>query len=253
LQVMILIGAMSATAWAADDAMVGDWKLNPQKSKMVDVMKIGMVGENKYSFDFGGGDPEIAVGDGTDQPGHFGITIALKVDGPDRWTVIRKKDGKLLVTGEWTLSRDGTTLTDHFSSIRADGGMKSVDYLYKRTGGGSGFLSKWVSEGAPEGPPVLLKIRSWEGEGLSFVTQGGGGTRNLKFDGKDYANVGAAVDGQTASAQRVNERTLSATDKFKGSVRDTQEITISADGKTLTLTTHITGRDEPNVQVFERQ
>jgi len=53
-------------------------------------MKVESLGDNKYSFDFGGGDPEIAVADGTDQPGNFGIMIAVSVDAPDKWTVVRK-------------------------------------------------------------------------------------------------------------------------------------------------------------------
>jgi len=43
------------------------------------------------------------------------------------------------------------------------------------------------------------------------------------------------------------------TDKISGKVRDTQEISVSPDGKTLTMTVHITGRSAPDVQVFERE
>jgi hypothetical protein len=100
---------------------------------------------------------------------------------------------------------------------------------------------------------ILLKVRAWEDDGLSFISQGGGGTRNVKADGKDYANVGAVVDGMTASARRVDERTLELTDKINGKVRDTQEMTVSTDGKTLTITVHIPGRSEPDMQVFERE
>lgn len=75
----------------------------------------------------------------------------------------------------------------------------------------------------------------------------------MKFDGQDYANVGAVVDGMTASARRINERTLEVTDKISGKVRDTQEISISVDDKWLTITVHIPGRSEPDLQVFERE
>jgi hypothetical protein len=252
-QLMVVACVVGGTAWAAGDPIVGDWKLNPQKSKLTDVMKVENLGGNKYSFDFGGGDPEIAVADGTDQPGHFGITIAVSVGAPDKWTVVRKKDGKVLVTGVWTLSKDGSTLNDHFTAARPNGDSTSLDYVYKRTGGGSGFVGMWVSTSEQVNSVVVLKIRAWEGEGLSFISQGGGGTKNVKFDGKDYTNVGAVVDGMTASAQRVNERTVEMTDKISGKVRDTQEISVSADGKTLTITVHIPGRSEPDVQVFERE
>jgi hypothetical protein len=233
--------------------MVGDWKLNPQKSKLTDVMKVESLGGNKYSFDFGGSDPEIAVADGTDQPGHFGITIAVSMDTPDQWTVVRKKGGKVLVTGVWTLSKDGSTLNDHFTATRPNGDSTSLDYVYKRTGGGSGFAGTWVSSSEQVNSVVVMKVRAWQGDGLSFISQGGGGTKNVKLDGKDYANIGAVVDGLTASARRVNERTLEMTDKISGKVRDTQKISVSVDGKTLTVTVNIPGRSEPNVQVFDRE
>jgi len=253
LPLMIIVCLLGAAAPAGDNPMIGNWKLNPKKSKLTDVMKVGSLGANKYSFDFGGGDPEIAVADGTDQPGHFGITITVSVEAPDRWTVVRKKDGKVLATGVWTLSKDGTHLEDHFTAARPNGDSSSLDYLYKRTGDGSGFVGTWVSLREQVNSAVLLKVRAWEDDGLSFVSQGGAGTRNVKADGKDYANVGAVVDGMTASARRVDERTLEVTDKINGKVRDTQEMNVSADGKTLTITVQIPRRDEPDVQVFERE
>ncbi|MGC1907323.1 MAG: hypothetical protein WA715_26090 [Candidatus Acidiferrum sp.] len=91
LCVLAVLCLSTAVARAADDPMVGSWKLNPAKSKMTDEMKVGSLGGNKYSFGFGGGDPEVAVADGTDQPGRCGITIALNVEGPDKWRVVRRK------------------------------------------------------------------------------------------------------------------------------------------------------------------
>jgi hypothetical protein len=252
-RVLLLICLLGDTAWAMDDAMVGDWKLNPQKSKLTDVMKIGSLGGNKYSFDFGGGDPEIVVADGTDQPGHFGTIIAVSVDAPDKWTFIRKKQRKVLVTGIWTLSKDGNTLNDHYTAARPNGDVTSLDYIYRRTGDGSGFAGTWVSSSEQVNSMVVLKIRPWQGDGLSFISQGGAGTKNVKFDGNDYANVGAVVDGFTASARRRNERSVEITDKMNGKIRDTQEINVSADGNTLTITLQIQGRSEPDVQVFERE
>ena len=251
-QLIVVACLLGGVAWATGDPMIGDWKLNPQKSKLTDVMKVGSLGGNKYSFDFGGGDPEIALADGSDQPGHFGIMIAVSVDAPDKWKVVRKKNGKVLATGVWTLSKDGTTLNDHFTAARPNGDSTSLDYMYKRTGRGSGFVGTWVSSSEQVNSVVVLKIREWEDDGLSFMSQGGGGTKNVKFDGKDYPNVGAVVDGMTASARRVNERMIAMTDKIGGKVRDTREISVSPDGKTLTITLHIPGRSEPDLQVFER-
>jgi hypothetical protein len=252
MRLLLVVCLASGAAWAADDPMVGNWKLNPQKSKMTDEMKVTSLGGNRYAFDFGG-NPVIAVADGTDQPGSYGITIAVSVDGPDKWTVVRKKDGKVLVTGVWTLSKDGNTLTDHFTSARPSGGTTSLDYVYERRGGGTGFVADWVSRNEQVNSEYVIEVQPFEGEGLSFVTPGGAGTKNVKFDGKDYANAGAVVEGLAASARRVNESAIEVTDKINGKMTDTQEITVSEDGKTLTVTTHVPGRSVSNVQVFDRQ
>ncbi len=43
------------------------------------------------------------------------------------------------------------------------------------------------------------------------------------------------------------------TDKANGKVTDTEEIGLSADLRTLTITMHYVGREQPNVLVFERK
>src|SRR5579859_1725399 len=113
---LVLVGGLMAAAlWAANDPFVGEWKLNASKSKLTDVMKVASVGGNKYAFDFGGGNPETIVVDGTDQPGVDGTTLSVTAEGPDSWKVVRKKDGRILITGIWELSKDGETLRDDFT------------------------------------------------------------------------------------------------------------------------------------------
>jgi hypothetical protein len=53
--------------------------------------------------------------------------------------------------------------------------------------------------------------------------------------------------------RRVNGRTLEITDKINGKIMDTQQIKLSCNLKTLTITVHTAGRSEPNILVFERQ
>ena len=94
-------------AWAAENPFIGEWKLDPSKTRMPDEMKIESKGGNTYSFNFGG-TPETIVADGTDQPGIAGTTLSVKADAPDTWIVERKKDGQLLLRGTWKLSKDGS-------------------------------------------------------------------------------------------------------------------------------------------------
>ena len=125
-------GALSA----ADDPFVGDWKLNPSRSKLTDEMKVESLGANKYRFDFGGGGETILV-DGADHAGGFGTTLSVRVEGPKNWKVVRKKDGRMLVTAKWNLSQDNNTLTDDFTFVPQNGAPTNVKYTYKRRGSGS--------------------------------------------------------------------------------------------------------------------
>jgi len=73
-QVLLVTCLAMGTSSAANDPFVGEWKLNPSKSTLIDEMKVESVGGNKYAFNFGGG-PEMIAGDGTDQRGGGGTTL----------------------------------------------------------------------------------------------------------------------------------------------------------------------------------
>lgn len=234
--VLLALCLMAGSLWAQDSPFVGDWKLNPSRSKLTDEMKVISLGGNKYSFDFSGDTESITV-DGTDQPGTSGTTLAVSEDAPDHWKVVRKKDGKVVITGLWTL-KDGK-LMDHFTAVQPDGGTTSLDYVYERNGAGEGFAGDWVSTTEQVNSVFVIQVRPFEGDGLSFITPGGGGTQDVKFDGKD--------------AKRVNEHTLELTNRKNGEVAGTNDMTVSDDGKTLTMTQRVQGRSAPDVFVFERQ
>jgi hypothetical protein len=103
-----------------------------------------------------------------------------------------------------------------------------VNYLYKRTAAGAGFAGTWESTNAMVNSPFVLHIRAYEGNGLSFILSSEEVTQNMKFDGKDYRNVGRGVDqGSTWSARRVDERTLEITDKITGKITRTEQIGLS--------------------------
>jgi hypothetical protein len=253
---MLLLACLTSTLCAANDPFTGDWKLNPSKSQLTDVMKVESAGANKYTFDFGGG-PETIAADGTDQLGGYGTTLCVTVEGQNRWKVVRKKDGRMLITATWTLSEDGSTLTDDYHEFEPNGSTFNLKYLYKRTAGGSGFADRWVSTsetGDIETLVYSLQIRPYEQDGLSFVYPSRESTQNVKFDGKDYPRPGQnAPEGSTFSARRVSDRAFEMTYKVKGKVIFTQDVEISPDLKTLTMTRHNAGQSEPLIQVFDRQ
>jgi hypothetical protein len=243
----------TGTASAAQSPFIGEWKLDPSKTRMPDEMKIAGKGGAKYAFDFGGGTETIVI-DGTDQPGGYGGTLlSVKPEAPDTWIVERKKGGRLLIRATWKLSKDGQTLTDYFREFGSDGTALSMDYIYQRTGGGSGIAGDWRSIKETMNSPFPLQVKAFQGDGLSFTTVVEKKTQNVKFDGKDYPSEGpGAGPDASASAQRIDERTLMIADKTGGKAMDAEEIVLSADLKTLTITKRAPGGGEPTVMVFER-
>jgi len=252
---LVLVGGlMVGVLWAASDPFVGEWKLNSTKSKLTDEMKVANVGGNKYAFDFGGGSAETIVIDGTDQPGIEGTTLSVSSQGPNSWKVVRKKNGRVLVTGIWELSKDGKTLTDDFTFNGADGKSSNVKYVYQRAAGTFGFAGTWDGTSQSVDAVFVLKVQPYQGDGLSFISPSGGATKNVKFDGKDYPDEGPnASPGSVSSARRINEHSLERTDKVGGKIVDTRQIELSSDLKTLTMTVHNAGRSQPDLLVFDRQ
>lgn len=251
----LLVACLAAgTLSAANDPFVGEWKLNPSRSKLIDEMKVQSAGGNKYAFDFVGGKPETIATDGTDQPGMAGTTLAVTVEGPEAWKVVRKKDGRMLLTANWSLSKDGNTLTDDYTEIGPDGKRSTVNYVYKRTEAGSGFAGTWESTSATLDFAFVLKVVAYQGDGLSIIDSTEGQTLNVKFDGQDYPQAGPNVPkGSTSSARRVNPHTVEITEKVNGKTGVPRQLELSPDGKTLTMTVHPAGRREPNILVFDRQ
>lgn len=253
VQLLCFACFIAATSRAADEPLVGKWKLNLSKSKLADQMTIAPAGDNKYTLIFAGvGDTETLVADGTDQPGVSGSTISVTIEAPDRWKIVRKLGGRTVLTAIWKLSDDGKALTDTFISNQPDGSTSHIDLVYKRaeaTAGGSGIPGTWETT-EEKADPFEIEIRPYESDGLSFLSPGGGPTTNVKFDGKDYPPSPAA--GSTTSGRRVGDSSIELTKKLKGKIIETREITVSPDLNTLTMTRHLVDQRLPNVLIFDR-
>jgi hypothetical protein len=253
--ILVCLGIGPAAARSTDNPFVGDWKLDPSRSKLIDVMKVQRVDADRSTFNFTGGSAETVVMDGTDQPGMSGTTLSVSILRADAWKVVRKKEGRTLITANWQLSRDGDTLTDNFTQIAPDGSSSVVDYVYRRKGPGSGFAGTWVSTSEVIKFVYVLQIRPYGETGLVIANAASSLTRKMKPDGRDYPNSGAtAAMVPSSSLRRLDERSLRLTDKGRdGKVYDTQQMSLSPDNGTMTLTIHNAGREEPNILVFERQ
>jgi hypothetical protein len=255
LQLLLAACLVTGALWAGNDPFIGKWKVDPSKSKLTDEMKVEALGANKYAITFGPGAVDTIIADGTDQPALQGTTLSLAVQGPNNWTVVRKKEGRTLVTGYWTLSGDGKTLNDDFTAYQPDGSTIKLHYVYERTTGSSGFTGTWDSASEELNSVIELEIQPYQGDGLSFNGSIYGWAKNMKFDGHDYPDLRPnAAPGSASSGRRMNQRSLEITDKFQGKITETRRIELSADLKTLTMAMLPAGESKPkNILVFDRE
>src|SRR6266513_4858002 len=97
---------------------------------------------------------------------------------------------------------------------------------------------------------VKIKADGIDGNGKPSHTEWSG-----KFDGKDYPVTGDP-NSDARSYTKVNERTLTTTNKKSGKVTATGQIAVSADGKSRTVTINGTtakGKKFKNVAVYDKQ
>jgi len=247
---------IAVTSRAADEPLIGKWKLNLSKSKLADQMTIAPVGANRYRLTFAGvGETETLVADGTNQPGVQGSTISITVEAPGNWKIERKRGGRTVLTAIWKLSDDGKTLTDTFIGNQPDGSTSRVDLVYKRaesSAGTSGIPGTWETT-EEKADPFEIEIRPYEGDGLSFINSGGGPANNMKLDGKEHPAAGASPStGSATSARRLGDHSIEVTKKLKGKTIETREITVSPDLKTLTMTRRLADQRLPTILIFDR-
>ncbi len=251
---MLVSLVLAAGLSAATDPFVGTWKLDPAKSKFTgEQMKIEDLGQNRYKLT-GGMDSDTLIADGTDQPVHYGRTESITRHGANSWTVVTKKDGKVLSTATWTLSPDGKSMTVNGTTNKPNNTTGDFNLATKRVGAGSGFAGTWESTQVKISSPDEFVIAAWQGDGLSFTAPAYQDVINMKFDGREYPETGPNVaPGSTTSGKRVNANTLELTDKIKDKVADTATYQVSADGKTLTMTIKETGQPNPVIAVYEKK
>jgi len=116
-----------------------------------------------------------------------------------------------------------------------------------------------IGAGAPKNGPVVYAAA---GESIKVTVDGVDGTGKPthsewtgKFDGKEYPVTGEAT-ADTRAYTKVDDTTLSFSQKKDGKVTMSGKIVVSADGKSRTVTTTVTGADGKKVDstaVYDKQ
>ena len=250
--VISVICASIGTIFSADDPFVGDWKLNPEKSKIsVFQEKIEDLGNNKYRFTIDNRAEEI-LADGQDHPTSYG-TWALKQESPNKWISIDKVNGKVISTTTWTISDDNKTFVAVTDALNNDGSKYRSEFTAKRLSGASGLAGTWGRPDEKHPVPPDWQITRQE-NGFSCFSPTARERIDLKFDGKDYQDEGPKVPlHSTVSTQRVDARNLVVYGKVDGKVVYAERWKVSDDGTMLAIGVNRSGITITETEIYDRQ
>jgi hypothetical protein len=234
LAVFGLVGSL----WA-QSPFDGTWKVDlstaqfPEKPQII-VLQNG-------TFQCSTCDPKINVkADGTDQPvqGSKTIdTVAVKIVDAKTVETTSKKGGKVVESAKSTISADGNTDTVEFTyypeaSKQLITGKETLIRVAAGPSGSHSISGSWRIQKVNASENALMVTYKSSPDGL-MMTDPIGESFDAKFDGKDYPIKGAT--GYTVSLTKVNDRSIDATNKRDGKVVSVAHMTVSADGKTLSV------------------
>lgn len=241
----------------------GTWKENEAKAK------IGSAVPLRFRTGADGGLEEVRGSEVAPlvQPVHFDgkpyavdsgkNTLAWKQPGPNKFERQIFESGKLVTTRRIAISNAGKTLTEETEQKLQDGTTALVTTVYSRSSGeGTGLAGTWKAESRHSNNPSQITMSAVGTSSLKW-SSAAGLTYTAALDDKPVAVTGPAVISGTMVAYRqVDDHTLASTGSRNGVVTGNSTMTLSPDGKTLTVTTTAVGPSagkEPSVSVYEKQ
>jgi len=186
--------------------------------------------------------PVDVKADGQDQKvigDPYADTLSVRVVDNNTIEQTGKKNGKVVGTGTATVSADGNTLTTEFTYLGSPTGQP-INGKFEETRVAKGPAGAHAISGSWR--PAKMESMSENGLLFTYKVQGDtlmystppGQSYSAKLDGTD-APYNGDPGTTSVSVKLVDKNTLEETDKRDGKVISVQRITLSADGKKLTI------------------
>ena len=241
----ILLAPLSLFAQSPFD---GTWHTNMDQAKFSPKPIVFSTKDGKYDCTSCG--PQVHVkADGQDQTvtGQTYDTVSVHEVDPKSIEIKTKKNGKPVYEQTRTVSDDGKTLTVKTTSHRPDSDQTTtaettLTRVGKTPAGANATSGSWRVNKINQSENALTTTYKGNGNELT-MSHPTGESYTAKLDGKDYP-VKGAYGWTSVSLKQVNDHTIEETDKRDGTVTDVAKITVSPDGKTMTVVDNskLTGR-----------
>jgi hypothetical protein len=238
LAVALLMPAMAM----GQSAFNGTWKVDLNTAKFPEKPDVYLLQDGMYHCKTCV--PMVDVkADGQDQKvsgNPYSDTVSIKVVDDRTIEETDKKNGKIVATSKTWVSADGNTLMFEFtdsSATNADPvtGKGEETRVAKSPEGAHAISGSWrASKMDTVSDNGLMFTDKVEGDSLSMSNKTGQ-SYTAKLDGTEAPYKGDP--GTTSvSVKRVDKNTIEETDKRDGKVISVARFTVSADGKTMTIT-----------------
>jgi hypothetical protein len=163
-------------------------------------------------------------------------TLAVRILDSNSVEFTMKKEGKLTFVCTETVSPDGQTMTEEFTNtMEAETvtGKAGFARVGKGPAGAHALSGKWrmdtVKNASRAGTLTTIQTTA---DGMRFSD--GSQSYEAKFDGTDRPASGDSAQ-STASLKRIGDYTIEETSKQDGKVVGVKRMTISKDGKSMTV------------------
>jgi hypothetical protein len=240
-KLLFVCAVFSLSVTASDtEPLTGTWRINLSKARPSNKPIQLEIGHGMYRCVTC--DPKVEIqADGEDHPvtGQSYDTLNAKIVDDKVVESTAKKNGKITSKTKITVSPDGKTYLFEYTGYPPEGSEPITSKVtMKRVGkperGMHAASGSWIIQKEDE-VSENAKEFSYEqtADGLSEKDSTGFGY-SAKFDGKDYP-VKGSNSFDAVVVKKIGPRTVEETFKYQGKVTETNRMTVSADGKSMSI------------------
>ncbi len=230
--VLLLVPAAAFAASAFD----GTWKFSADHIQLPKKPVVFLLQDGEFTCK-SCRSPQAFKADGTEQKlkGNPAVdTVAMTVVDANTVTAIYKLGGKTVSTRKVVVAADGKSLVDETTSLYGAEPQVYKERMTRIAAGPDGshaISGSWHESKllASTGPSNLVKY-SMTDDG--FTMSSNGQSYNAKFDDKQYLTLGDPAK-TMVNLKKVSDTEVIETDSQGGKPVETEDMTISADGKTM--------------------
>ncbi|HTY61730.1 MAG TPA: hypothetical protein VMG30_05680 [Acidobacteriota bacterium] len=241
---VVVLLLLPVLAWA-QSPIDGTWKVDLDNAQIQEKPTVEVLLNGTYQCV--SCDPKINIkADGADQPAppewKAYDKVAIKVVDNKTIEFARKKGASFLLLETITVSADGKMRTvDSTATVNPGAGQESLKFKSTQIrvaagpAGSHEISGTWRVQKMNYPQKEMMVTYKSTPNGLTMLWETGQ-SFDANFDGKDYPVKGGA-EGAAVSLKKVNDRSVDLINKRDGKIVAVTHITVSTDGKTLTMRT----------------